>query len=638
MSRLRFLLVALVATSVVASAVVAGFGWLLFDRQQALDASRAQTELDAAADTMAAAVRGRVAELGDRLSAWLAGTEAAPPHVDGTVVLARRANRFVVTALGGLPFLPEEPPSIPPNPAFAAGERLEFQTRNLQAAAEVYRSLARTTDPLVRAGALLRLGRTLRTAGDLRTALQTYGELIALGSLTTDGLPAALVGLDGQRRVLAALADVEGERRIGAQLAAALDSGSWPISRGIATYYRDGLTNIPKPEAWRIAEVVADAWPDVGTSRRGQRVLRLDDRGVVLVWRASGEDVVAAATLVEAFIQPAVPAAASWQFVDPAGRRIAGAEQMPSPHATRLVGSGDGSWELRLSAAPMPGSDGRAGLIVISTAALVFIWAATYLMARAITREARVNQLQSDFVAAVSHEFRSPLTTVRQMGEMLEMGRITDEPRRQRYYRAIVVEATRLQRLVEQVLDFRRLDGRDVQYALESIGVAALVELAVGDVQPQALERGTAIDIRPPADNLTVRADRDAVRLALRNLVENAVKYSPAGSTVTVRWHLEADHAAIDVADKGPGIARHEREAIFRRFVRGTAAKDGRVKGTGVGLAIVHHVASAHGGQIAVQEAAGGGSTFTLLLPLAEVPVDRPAHESAVDVVASSGH
>ena len=228
-------------------------------------------------------------------------------------------------------------------------------------------------------------------------------------------------------------------------------------------YYRKGLTDPPKLQAWRIAEVVAGVWPDVRSSPRGQRVLSMEDRGVVLVWRTSGEDVAAAAIPADAFIQPAVPAAASWQLVDPDGRRIAGVDLVPPPFATRLVGSGDGSWELRISAAPVPGGGGRAGLVVITTAALAFIWAATYLMARAITREARVNQLQSDFVAAVSHEFRSPLTSVRQMGEMLEMGRLTTESRRQQYYRAIVLETTRLQRLVEQILDFGRLDGRDVQ-------------------------------------------------------------------------------------------------------------------------------------------------------------------------------
>ena len=233
--RLRFLPGALVATSVVASAVVAGFGWLLLDRQQALNASRAQTELDAAADTTAAAVRGRVAELGDRLSAWLAGTDAAPPQVAGGVVLARRASRLAVTPQGGLPFLPEEAPSTPPNPVFAAGERLEFQGRNSRAAAELYRSLARTQDRGVRAGALLRLGRALSMAGDRLAALQAYGELIALGDVTTDGLPAALVGLDGQRRLFATLSDAEGERRVAAQMAAALDGGRWSISKGTAT-------------------------------------------------------------------------------------------------------------------------------------------------------------------------------------------------------------------------------------------------------------------------------------------------------------------------------------------------------------------------------------------------------------------
>jgi signal transduction histidine kinase len=246
----------------------------------------------------------------------------------------------------------------------------------------------------------------------------------------------------------------------------------------------------------------------------------------------------------------------------------------------------------------------------------VFIWGATALMIRAVHRERAVARLQSDFVAAVSHEFRSPLTTVRQMGEMLEMGRPSDEPGRQLYYRSIVNEAMRLQRLIETLLNFGRLEAGTEHLDMVDVDVAAVIEAAVSGAAPEAGHRETTIDVGEPP-RARVRADRDALSLALRNLIENAIKYSPPRSVVRVRCGLNESRVGFAVSDEGAGISLVEQGMIFRKFVRGQAARDGRVKGTGIGLALVRRVVAAHGGTVDLDSEIGRGSTFTIWVPVA---------------------
>jgi signal transduction histidine kinase len=245
-------------------------------------------------------------------------------------------------------------------------------------------------------------------------------------------------------------------------------------------------------------------------------------------------------------------------------------------------------------------------------------------MARAIRQEAAVARLQSDFVAAVSHEFRSPLTTIRQMAEMLEMDRLPTEERRHEYYRVLAGEAARLQRLVETLLNFGRMEAGAERYQFVDVDAAALVRAVVHDIEPQAHDAGTQVEISGMDAGMCVLADESALSVALRNLIDNAIRYSPSGSTVWVQLKNERDRAAICVVDQGVGIPRAEQHAIFRKFVRGRAAIDANVKGTGVGLSIVQQIVLAHGGEIRLDSETGRGSTFTVLLPT-RPPKEKPS-------------
>lgn len=262
-------------------------------------------------------------------------------------------------------------------------------------------------------------------------------------------------------------------------------------------------------------------------------------------------------------------------------------------------------------------SSSRTVLLAMMGAMLAFVWGASYFMARAIRREAAVAQLRSDFLAAVSHEFRSPLTAIRQMAEMLDGDRVPTVERRHKYYGMLSSEAARLQRLVETLLNFGRMEAGAEHYHFVDIEVAAVVREVVNDLEPQARESGKAIQIDGPAADIRVRADHAALSVALRNLIDNAIKYSPREPTVWVRWRKDHDRAAICIVDRGVGIPRSEQRNVFGKFVRGRAAIEANVRGTGVGLAIVQQIATAHGGEIHLESELGRGSTFTLLLPAA---------------------
>ena len=253
---------------------------------------------------------------------------------------------------------------------------------------------------------------------------------------------------------------------------------------------------------------------------------------------------------------------------------------------------------------------------------LIVILGAGYVVHRAINRELQVAQLQADFVAAVSHEFRAPLTTLRTITELLVQHRIPDESRRQQSYVFLDNETTRLHRLVEDLLDFGRMESGRKQYRTEAHNAFQLVRATVADFTQHAEANGFSVEANlesaGSAETATVRVDEEAFRRALRNLLDNAMKYSPVCRTVWVNGAVQNYQVLISVRDQGMGIGADEQQAIFQKFVRGDAAKKAGIKGTGIGLAMVQQIAEAMDGEIRLESEVGAGSTFTLVLPLAD--------------------
>ena len=245
---------------------------------------------------------------------------------------------------------------------------------------------------------------------------------------------------------------------------------------------------------------------------------------------------------------------------------------------------------------------------------LVVIAAGLVVTYRLVRRESEMARLKSDFVANVSHDLKTPLSVIRMFGETLEMDRVRDEAARREYYRVITRESERLSRLIDNVLDFSRIEGGRRRYERVPTAVEPLVRDVV-DAFAHPLT-GFKVEVHVASDLPEVPLDADAIAQALANLVDNAIKYSADRKTVRVGASLVDGELALSVADEGIGIPRAEQGRIFEKFYRvGHSETQGR-RGSGVGLALVRHVAEAHGGRVIVESAPGEGSRFTIRIPI----------------------
>jgi signal transduction histidine kinase len=265
----------------------------------------------------------------------------------------------------------------------------------------------------------------------------------------------------------------------------------------------------------------------------------------------------------------------------------------------------------------MASAQTRQRLLVTALGVItLLILAGIYLISRAVTREFAVSRLQSDFVSAVSHEFRTPLTSLCLLTEQLAEGKIGSEADRTEYYGVLARESQRLRRLVEGLLNFGRMEAGAIEYKFDNIDPAELVSDVARDFGREVEPRGYRVEVRVDGETPLVRADRAALTSAVWNLLDNAVKYAPDCPAVGVEvGRDDGGRALIRVRDGGPGIPPAEQRRIFEKFVRGETAKRSAVRGTGVGLAMVQHIVAAHRGEIKLESKAGEGSTFTILLP-----------------------
>ncbi|MBV8398363.1 MAG: HAMP domain-containing histidine kinase, partial [Acetobacteraceae bacterium] len=319
--------------------------------------------------------------------------------------------------------------------------------------------------------------------------------------------------------------------------------------------------------------------------------------------------------LQSSLMMPANAADIGWKILSPNARPDAGLSVTRSLSEVRLPGR----IEFFNTGSTANTTNGRRVLWFAGIALMVMlVLASGYAVHRGVSQELRTSRLQSDFVAAVSHEFRSPLTTLRSISELLAQDRIADESRRRQSYVFLNHETNRLHQLVEDLLDFGRMESGRKQYRLEARDALELARATVIDFSPEAAANGFRIETNLTAASATVHADEEAFRRALRNLLENAIKYSLDCKTVWVDGIVEDHRVAISVRDCGMGIDPSEQREIFQKFVRGAAAKKAGIKGTGIGLSMVHQICRALGGEIRVESKPGAGSTFTIVLPIVE--------------------
>ncbi|HEU5191589.1 MAG TPA: HAMP domain-containing sensor histidine kinase [Methylomirabilota bacterium] len=239
---------------------------------------------------------------------------------------------------------------------------------------------------------------------------------------------------------------------------------------------------------------------------------------------------------------------------------------------------------------------------------------ATY---RLVRRESEMIRLKSDFVANVSHDLKTPLALIRMFGETLEMNRVPDEATRREYYGVITRESERLSRLIDNVLDFSRIEEGRRRYVLAAGSIEPVIFEVMEAFRHPLTQLGFKVSVEVEPDLPEVDLDAEAMQQAVANLVDNAIKYSDARRHLTVTARRADDAVAVAVADEGIGIPPREQERIFDKFYRvGHSDTQGR-RGSGVGLALVKHIVDAHGGRVGVESRVGEGSRFTIILPAA---------------------
>ena len=237
---------------------------------------------------------------------------------------------------------------------------------------------------------------------------------------------------------------------------------------------------------------------------------------------------------------------------------------------------------------------------------------------RSVNKQVALARLKSDFVSNVSHELRTPLALIRLYAETLELGRITTEGKKNEYYSIIRKESERLTALINNILDFSRIEAGRKEYDFRETDIAELVHNTLDSYRFQIEQQGFALEEHIDQGIPKVKVDREAIARALVNLVNNALKYSANEKVLGVRLYRDNAMLKLEVSDRGIGIERHEQARIFEKFYRTCDPLVHNTKGSGLGLSLVRHITRAHGGEVEVESTPGRGSKFTLLLPLAE--------------------
>jgi signal transduction histidine kinase len=509
-------------------------------------------------------------------------------------------------------------------------------------AVDAYRRASASPHPVITAHARFGLARALARMGQLHEADTLNTALAETAFDVTDeyGMPLAIYAAQrlSERGLPLPAAFRSSSRR-------ALAPDRWPAPAPCYALQdlASALASAPDPEvrAW-----ARDIWQLASAQlARGDRVAAIqNDLPALLPHRRPGAEARWLLTGDPAWLIGVAPVSdheAVLVGVD-AGRLVAALPPIPGAAAVALVGDGVAGEPLgsafpgaRLSYTP---AVTRSGALVrrqvwFYGAALAMMLAVTgvgaFLLWRDVRREMRLAAMRGQFVASVSHELKTPLTSIRMFAETLRMGRGMDPLTRDEYLDTIVNESERLTRLLNNVLDFSRIEQERKTYRLEPANLADVIRTAARAIEyPLAQER---FELRLDLDDTlpAILADTDAMQQALLNLLTNAMKYSGSSRRIEVSLSRRGAQAVVAVTDYGLGIPAHDQPRLFERFYRAQTPENRQIPGTGLGLTIVQHIVTAHGGTIAVESAPGAGSTFRIALPV------EPASDPGVTTVSA---
>jgi signal transduction histidine kinase len=633
----RNLLVLFVLVVCLPAATLVALGLRLIDQDRDLAQKRQAELLARAADQGVRALEGDLATQRKLLADRGCVSSDVP---DDSVCVVFRADRMELFPLQRIPYYhpPERLTELPSEP-FEELESQEYRDPpNFEMALEISRNLAASNDTPLRAGALLHQARILRKMGRQNEALAAFGGLSRIASVAINGEPGDLAA----RRTRCAILDEQSRTKElsneAESIAADLRAGRWRLDRAtfsvIAGQLDAWLGTKTEPSEEDLALAAAADWlyekwttqATNQTSASSSQLLNGNGVPVTVLWSfGSGHDagLIAGPLFMESHWIQEIQKAALPERAYLAG---VGAEP-PDLRTVQKVQRTDSEtglpWTLIVTGAPGQQEppefvERRRNLFVGLTLLLILTIAGSYFVWRAVNREMAAARLQSDFVAAVSHEFRTPLTALRQFNELLTEDDGPTPEKRRSFYQAQTRATERLHRLVESVLDFGRMEAGRRPYQFKPLDAARLAHDVTEEFLREANGNGFSVECASDSGTHPVSADPEALSRALWNLLDNAVKYSGGNHEIAVQVARANGTVSIAVRDHGIGIPTSEQETIFQKFVRGKASMSGGIQGTGLGLAMVRHIVEAHGGTVNLQSAEGKGSTFTMVLPVKE--------------------
>jgi two-component system phosphate regulon sensor histidine kinase PhoR len=235
---------------------------------------------------------------------------------------------------------------------------------------------------------------------------------------------------------------------------------------------------------------------------------------------------------------------------------------------------------------------------------------------RTVRREVELAQMKSDFVSNVSHELKTPLALIRMFGETLQMNRATSDGKKAEYYDTIVRESERLTRLVNNILNFSRMEAGRKEYRFAPTSLSDLAAGVVKTYHAHLAQEGFTVTTDLHTDLPSISADAESVSEALLNIIDNAVKYSPQQKWIRIATGRAEGTVFLEVEDHGIGIEPVHQKRIFEKFYRASGTLVHTTKGSGLGLTLVRHIMDAHGGTVTVTSTPGSGSTFRLSFPI----------------------
>jgi len=611
LKRKRLLLFFLIAILLPAAALIL-LGWRVVRQEAELANSRAAEERRTAVEQLRRELSARLEaitlqEINRRIRA--PGSPVPDRPADPSIVL--------VTTFDGdrmlLPWASNEKRSAP-SPQFdearQKGELLEFRSDNAVAALVAYRkAVAAAKSPREKCAARLMSGRVLVKGGRIKEAAATYQAMLQdCGDASDDfGIRFRLYAAE---RLITACKD---SGAAFAHLIEAADTVRWmsPQDAYLVRSLLAPATDERAQQARRNIESQLQRMDQVSAlGREFPRIMPLATSN----WVAFGDP----PWLVS--IPQADDQQPRFVFVVSARELAPPMAALVSKETETSVPLGSGFSGLRVDWQPGRFATPRSMPASLYAAALALIIGATvlggYLVLRDVNRDLRVAELRTQFVASVSHELKTPLTAVRMFAETLSMGRAKDDRTRQEYLATIMNESERLSRLVDNVLDFSKIEqGRKV-YHMRPASLPDVVRSAAQAMQYPLEQLGFKLTVSIDENIPATEVDTDALQQAILNLLSNAMKYSGSSPAIEMTLRQDDKQAVIEVIDHGIGIPQDEQPRIFEKFYRVRSPETVSVAGTGLGLTLVKHTVEAHGGRVEVRSAPGEGSTFSIRLPL----------------------